>query len=320
MARSWSASARRRCNLAAWPAAEAPAAAGGITLGVIKSLGPDTDGSVDALAARFKDLLAFRDKPLSVARMNLLRPAPSPEAVPQAARALRRRGLRRDRARQARPSLEERDDILAMLLRSRHDDGTPISDAEIRDHVITLLIQGHEPTAVASPGRSSVSRVTRRSSSGCGGRGRAGGVPRRRVQRGAAGSPARAADRADGGQALPARALRARPRHADRLQRLALHLREDSIPSRIGSAPSASSSRRRASTRGSRSAAGSGTASAEALRPTRRNTSSGPWSRGSASRPRLERDEGVHRRGIQWIPKEGCRLVLEERFASPVAA
>ena len=42
---------------------------------------------------------------------------------------------------------EERDDILAMLLAARHDDGSPMSDKELRDELMTLLTAGHETTA-----------------------------------------------------------------------------------------------------------------------------------------------------------------------------
>ena len=42
---------------------------------------------------------------------------------------------------------EERDDILAMLLSSRHEDGSPMSPVELRDELMTLLVAGHETTA-----------------------------------------------------------------------------------------------------------------------------------------------------------------------------
>jgi cytochrome P450 len=45
------------------------------------------------------------------------------------------------------PRLEERLDILTLLLRARGDDGEALSDAEIRDDVITLMLAGHETTA-----------------------------------------------------------------------------------------------------------------------------------------------------------------------------
>ena len=39
-----------------------------------------------------------------------------------------------------------RDDVLAMLLDARHDDGSPMSDQELRDELMTLLTAGHETT------------------------------------------------------------------------------------------------------------------------------------------------------------------------------
>ncbi len=45
--------------------------------------------------------------------------------------------------------LDERDDVLSMLVTARHEDGSPMSDAEIRDELLTLLVAGHETTATA---------------------------------------------------------------------------------------------------------------------------------------------------------------------------
>jgi cytochrome P450 family 135 len=50
-------------------------------------------------------------------------------------------------ARRAAPDLAERDDVLAMLLLARDDDGRGLSDAELRDELMTLLVAGHETTA-----------------------------------------------------------------------------------------------------------------------------------------------------------------------------
>jgi len=41
----------------------------------------------------------------------------------------------------------ERDDVLAMLLAARHEDGSPMTQEEIRDELKTLLVAGHETTA-----------------------------------------------------------------------------------------------------------------------------------------------------------------------------
>ncbi|MGH2742576.1 MAG: cytochrome P450 [Thermoleophilaceae bacterium] len=42
---------------------------------------------------------------------------------------------------------EQRDDVLAMLLSARHEDGSPMSKQELRDELMTLLVAGHETTA-----------------------------------------------------------------------------------------------------------------------------------------------------------------------------
>jgi cytochrome P450 len=39
------------------------------------------------------------------------------------------------------------DDVLAMLLAARHEDGSPMSPVELRDELMTLLVAGHETTA-----------------------------------------------------------------------------------------------------------------------------------------------------------------------------
>jgi cytochrome P450 len=41
----------------------------------------------------------------------------------------------------------DRDDVLAMLLAARHEDGSPMSEQELRDELMTLLVAGHETTA-----------------------------------------------------------------------------------------------------------------------------------------------------------------------------
>jgi len=70
--------------------------------------------------------------------------------------AFRRRTERVDRLigqemaeRRAAEDLAEREDVLSMLLLARHEDGSPMSDAEIRDELLTLLVAGHETTATA---------------------------------------------------------------------------------------------------------------------------------------------------------------------------
>ncbi len=45
------------------------------------------------------------------------------------------------------PAIEERKDVLALLLQARYEDGEPISDEHITDELLTLLGSGHETTA-----------------------------------------------------------------------------------------------------------------------------------------------------------------------------
>jgi cytochrome P450 len=49
--------------------------------------------------------------------------------------------------RRSDPRLEERTDVLSLLLRARDEDGAPLTDAELRDELMTMLLAGHETTA-----------------------------------------------------------------------------------------------------------------------------------------------------------------------------
>ena len=51
------------------------------------------------------------------------------------------------RRRRSEPDAAERDDVLSLLLGARHEDGSPMSDRELRDELITLLTAGHETSA-----------------------------------------------------------------------------------------------------------------------------------------------------------------------------
>ena len=51
--------------------------------------------------------------------------------------------------RRASGELEERDDILSMMMQARFEDGDEMSDVDLRDQLMTLLLAGHETTATA---------------------------------------------------------------------------------------------------------------------------------------------------------------------------
>jgi cytochrome P450 family 135 len=48
--------------------------------------------------------------------------------------------------RRADPMTQLRDDTLSLLLRAEHEDGSPLSDEEIRDEVLTMIMAGYETT------------------------------------------------------------------------------------------------------------------------------------------------------------------------------
>jgi cytochrome P450 len=49
--------------------------------------------------------------------------------------------------RREEPDLEEREDVLSMLLLARDDEGRAMTDRELRDELVTLLVAGHETTS-----------------------------------------------------------------------------------------------------------------------------------------------------------------------------
>ncbi|MDQ6605454.1 MAG: cytochrome P450 [Actinomycetota bacterium] len=50
-------------------------------------------------------------------------------------------------ARRAAPDLEERSDILSLIMRARTEEGDPLTDRELRDELLTLILAGFETTA-----------------------------------------------------------------------------------------------------------------------------------------------------------------------------
>jgi cytochrome P450 len=50
-------------------------------------------------------------------------------------------------AHRSHPDLAEREDILSMLMSARFEDGSALTDTDLRDQLMTLLLAGHETTA-----------------------------------------------------------------------------------------------------------------------------------------------------------------------------
>jgi cytochrome P450 family 135 len=51
--------------------------------------------------------------------------------------------------RRAQSDGDGRDDVLSLLMRAQHDDGSPLTDRELRDELVTVVGAGHETTATA---------------------------------------------------------------------------------------------------------------------------------------------------------------------------
>jgi cytochrome P450 len=114
--------------------------------------GLDPGARFDLLRERLQEMLAFGDRPISLM-------PPKPDGV--AARVAERVGPFARFVRiqeevdevlftliaERRAKAADRDDVLAMLLEATHENGSPMSEEEIRDELLTLLVAGHETTA-----------------------------------------------------------------------------------------------------------------------------------------------------------------------------
>jgi cytochrome P450 len=106
--------------------------------------GLDRGERLDALRAKLGEVLSFGASPLS-----LLPPLQLPVGPWARFATLREQvnELLYDLVHERRADDTPRDDVLAMLLEARHDDGSPMSDEELRDELMTMLVAGHETTA-----------------------------------------------------------------------------------------------------------------------------------------------------------------------------
>ncbi|HEX3690515.1 MAG TPA: cytochrome P450 [Solirubrobacteraceae bacterium] len=110
--------------------------------------GPELDRLRDLLTS----VLAFTESPLSVLppMMRALGWMPRLRRFNAQLRdtdALIFSLIERRRAEIAAGGAADRDDILSMLLGARHQDGSPMSEQELRDELMTALVAGHETSA-----------------------------------------------------------------------------------------------------------------------------------------------------------------------------
>jgi cytochrome P450 len=103
---------------------------------------------LDALRRNMTELLAFGENPLSMVAQR----AP---ILTRFGRGKRFAELRAETDRLVFALVDERraagdedgGDVLSMLLAARHEDGSPMTQQELRDELMTLLVAGHETTA-----------------------------------------------------------------------------------------------------------------------------------------------------------------------------
>ncbi len=126
-----------------------------LTLEIIlrAAFGLDPGPRLDALRDRLGAMLEFGDSPVSlmvppkdtVLETVMLRVGPGARFVRLQEEADKLIFEQIEERRRA--SDEDRDDILSMLLEARHEDGSPMTDQELRDELMTILVAGHETTA-----------------------------------------------------------------------------------------------------------------------------------------------------------------------------
>jgi cytochrome P450 len=143
--------------VASWPAGQAFALrphTQAITLEVIMRavFGLEDDVAMARLRGPLQRMLEWSSTPATLMLVALVGPS-----QPLVRRVLSRRYIEPiDRelyaliaARRAAPDLAERDDVLSTLLCARDEDGEPMTDVELRDELLTLLLAGHETTATS---------------------------------------------------------------------------------------------------------------------------------------------------------------------------
>jgi cytochrome P450 len=121
-----------------------------ITLDVILTavFGVEDDARRNALRERLIEILATTRSPVAVGlTIDRLRGLPRFRRVTRAIDEADDILLAQIAERRTDPRLDEREDILSMLVGARFDDGSEMTDRELRDQLMTLLAAGHETTA-----------------------------------------------------------------------------------------------------------------------------------------------------------------------------
>ena len=139
-------------EIARWPAGEAlplhPRVQALTLEAILRAVfGLEVGERLDALRRLLTEMMEFGTNPLSMLPM----PQRERAKLGPVARFLRTRERSDEEIyaliAERRAEGRDGDDVLSMLLAARHEDGEPMSDEEIRDELMTLLVAGHETTA-----------------------------------------------------------------------------------------------------------------------------------------------------------------------------
>ncbi|MDQ4049718.1 MAG: cytochrome P450 [Actinomycetota bacterium] len=120
-----------------------------ITLSVMMScvLGESEGPRHDALHARMEDLLGASPLRMAKHQVRYMRGWGPDKSFLQMRERVDRLLFEEIADARRDERLEERNDVLAMLVQAKHEDGSPLTDREIRDQTMTLLMQGYTSTA-----------------------------------------------------------------------------------------------------------------------------------------------------------------------------
>ncbi len=143
-----------RAEVASWPREQAVALHArlqGLTLEIILRavFGLERGAQLDQLRELLTRLLAFAESPLSLlppVPPALTRHGPIARLTPTASLE-RVDGLIFELIDERRRDGGSGEDVLTMLLAAEHADGSPMSNQELRDELLTALVAGHETTA-----------------------------------------------------------------------------------------------------------------------------------------------------------------------------
>jgi cytochrome P450 len=110
--------------------------------------GMDEGPEQEELRRRIRNLLKFGDNNLRMIAFRLMAlQGKAPKAFVEVRDPLDNKIYEVIESARRDPRLDERDDVLATLIRARHEDGSPMTNDELRDELMTLLIQGHQSSA-----------------------------------------------------------------------------------------------------------------------------------------------------------------------------